>query len=78
MSSKLPHLLNKLRITVRIGEDIIRTHNYLGKLNKTSPIKLIGGLQKVQKERIYDFENHMESAINDWNQSELNKYWTGY
>lgn len=78
MSSKLPHLLNKLRITVRIGEDIIRTHNYLGKLNKTSPIKLIGGLQKVQEERIYDFENHMESAINDWNQSELNKYWTGY
>ena len=78
MSSKLPHLLNKLRITVRIGEDIIRTHNYLGKLNKTSPIKLIGGLQKVQEERIYDFENHMESAISDWNQSELNKYWTGY
>ena len=78
MSSKLPHLLNKLRITVRIGEDIIRTHNYLGKLNKTSPIKLIGGLQRVQEERIYDFENHMESAINDWNQSELNKYWTGY
>lgn len=78
MSSKLPHLLNKLRITVRIGEDIIRTHNYLGKLNKTSPIKLIGGLQRVQEERIYDFENHMESAISDWNQSELNKYWTGY
>jgi hypothetical protein len=78
MSSRLPHLLNKLRITVRIGEDIIRTHNYLGKLNKTSPVKLIGGLQKVQEERIHDFENHMESAIKDWNQSELNKYWTGY
>lgn len=78
MSSRLPHLLNKLRITVRIGEDIIRTHNYLGKLNKTSPIKMVEGLQKVQEERIYDFENHMESAINDWNQSELNKYWTGY
>lgn len=78
MSSKLPHLLNKLRITVRIGEDIVRTHHYLGKLNKTSPIEMVEGLQQAQEERIEDFEKHMDSAINDWDQADLNRYWTGY
>ena len=76
----LLQLLSRLRMVNRIGEDIIRTHQNLKKLNKTLPppdFYKIEGLQRVQEERIQDFEEIMDHAINDWDRTSLNKYWTG-
>jgi len=76
----LLQLLSRLRMVNRIGEDIIRTHQSLKKLNKTLPppeVYKIEGLQRVQEERIQDFEEIMDHAINDWDRTSLNKYWTG-
>lgn len=79
---KLPQLLSRLRIVNRIGEDILRTHKSLGTLEErfnTQPekLKMIEGLQAVQESRIQDFEEAFDHAINDWNASDLNRYWTG-
>mgnify|MGYP004210211591 FL=1 len=37
----------------------------------------IEGLQRVQEERIQDFQETLDHAINDWDANELNRYWTG-
>mgnify|MGYP001236722308 len=76
----LLQLLSRLRTVSRIGEDILRTHQHLGKLNKTLPAPeayKIEGLQRVQEERIQDFQETLDHAINDWDANELNRYWTG-
>ena len=73
-------LLSRLRTVSRIGEDILRTHQHLNKLNKTLPAPeayKIEGLQRVQEERIQDFQETLDHAINDWDANELNRYWTG-
>ena len=85
MKLPLPQLLSRLRIVNRIGEDILRTHKKLGTLHRigsvvsTTPEKLktIQGLQSVQESRIQDFEQAFDHAINDWDASDLNRYWTG-
>lgn len=82
MKIPLPQLLSRLRIVNRIGEDILRTHKTLGTLEErfnTQPEKLktIEGLQAVQESRIQDFEQAFDHAINDWDASDLNRYWTG-
>lgn len=77
----LLQLLSRLRTVNRIGEDILRTHQHLTKLHKTLPppdAYKIEGLQRVQEERIQDFEETLDHAINDWDRHELNRYWTGY
>ena len=76
----LLQLLSRLRVVNRIGEDILRTHQHLTKLNKTLPppeAYKIEGLQRVQEERIQDFNDTLDHAINDWDSTELNRYWTG-
>tara|TARA_B100000214_G_C23958622_1_gene624128 strand:- start:268 stop:519 length:252 start_codon:yes stop_codon:yes gene_type:complete len=77
----LLQLLSRLRTVNRLGEDILRTHQHLSKLNKNitaSESYKIEGLQRVQEERIQDFEETLDHAINDWDKTQLNKYWTGY
>ena len=76
----LLQLLSRLRMVNRIGEDILRTHKSLTKLNNTLSLTegyKIEGLQRVQEERIQDFEETLDHAINDWDRTSLNKYWTG-
>ena len=76
----LLQLLSRLRVVNRIGEDILRTHQNITKLNKTLPVAeayKIEGLHRVQEERIQDFNDTLEHAINDWDADELNRYWTG-
>lgn len=82
MKLPLPQLLSRLRIVNRIGEDILRTHKSLGTLEERfnaqpEKLKSIEGLQAVQAERIQDFEEAFDYAINDWDASDLNRYWTG-
>jgi hypothetical protein len=82
MKLPLPQLLSRLRLVNRIGDDILRTHNALGTLEQRfdgnpDKLKTIEGLQRVQEERIEDFQYAFDHAINDWDASDLNRYWTG-
>lgn len=77
MSSKLPLLLNKLKLSVRIGEDILRTNKNIEKLKYKLDAKHVEGLYKVQESRVKQFQHQMQDTINDWNQTELTNYWTG-
>tara|TARA_B100001248_G_scaffold262421_1_gene258302 strand:- start:1660 stop:1896 length:237 start_codon:yes stop_codon:yes gene_type:complete len=77
MSSKLPLLLNKLKLSVRIGEDILRTNKNIEKLKYKLDAKHVEGLYKVQESRVKQFQHQMQDTINDWNQTKLTNYWTG-
>lgn len=77
MSSKLPLLLNKLKLSVRIGEDILRTNKNIEKLKYKLDAKHVEGLYKVQESRVKQFQHQMQDTINDWNHTELTNYWTG-
>ena len=77
MSSKLPLLLNKLKLSVRIGEDILRTNKNIEKLKYKLDAKHVEGLYEVQESRVKQFQHQMQDTINDWNQTELTNYFTG-
>jgi len=80
MKIPLQQFLARIRLVNRIGEDILRTHHHLGLLEKQVPaakIKTVEGLQRVQEDRISDFKDTLDHAINDWDSEELNRYWTG-
>lgn len=79
MKIPLPQFLARLRVVNRIGEDIMRTHRHLGELNNNpaSKIKHVEGLQRIQEDRIKDFTETLDHALNDWDAGDLNRYWTG-
>jgi hypothetical protein len=80
MKIPLPQFVSRLRIVTRIGEDIMRTHRHLGELNNNPAAKTkhVEGLQRIQEDRIKDFTDTLDHALNDWDAKALHKYWTGY
>ena len=84
------HFLDKLKMTERVGRDIVRTQRAIAQYKDDYPdwhtIKFsreiesgwdLHRMEKHQKKRIEEFQLRVDDTINDWNAGDLQEFWTG-
>ena len=66
MSYTFKGLIKKLRLGIRISEDIVRTQKNIKKLESRIEAKHIQGLIDVQKQRELQLSHHIKEIFDHW------------